>query len=167
MSISFLWLGKTDYFDKKNNEDVIVDVQINVSIRFVDSKITISVDAMEFKSFGKIDNEVQKDILYFEVLKSNTRRMLNDLARHINTQNPITSKSVMSEGIDILLKAENQTDIAVGLSIASGVVGSIVAANNPRAGVVITLIGGTVGLAVWIGSRINKRKGLKKLKETA
>jgi hypothetical protein len=164
---SFLWLGKTDYFNKKNNQSIIVDVQLDVTLKFVDSRITIWVEAIEFKSYGSKDKDVQNDLLYFDVLKANTKKMFADFEKYLNVQNSVAAINPMSEGIDILLKAENQTDIAVGLSIASGLVGSIVATNNPTAGLVITAVGGAVGLVIWIGSRVNKRIGLKKLKGAA
>ena len=164
---SFVWLKKTEFESPKDKSIIIADVHSKITFLFDGNNITTRFAAFNFTVNGvQVNEEIKNDIFHLSILQNNVEKAFREFDQFLKSNNP-NQNVVIIEGIDILLKAENQLDIAVGLSLASGLVGSIVAANNPTAGLVITAIGGAVGLVAWIGSRINKRKGLKKLRGAA
>jgi hypothetical protein len=72
-----------------------------------------------------------------------------------------------NDGVDILLLAENQQDLSLGVLVTTGVLSGIMVTNsgNYRGALVVGVIGGISGTILYISSRVNKRKGLKQLKK--
>jgi hypothetical protein len=133
---------------------------------FNESQVKIEATALEFLIKNNNGQDFKNDQFVIAILNNNIELFYRNYIVFLNTKNPNENESLINS-VEILLKAENQQDIAFGLFLGSGVVSAIVARQNPTAALIISGLGGISGLIVYVASRVNKRKGLQKLKEAA
>jgi len=161
-----VWLRKTSYESSQNKELIQLDVKMRFEFIFNESQVKIEATALEFLIKNNNGQDFKNDQFVIAILNNNIELFYRNYIVFLNTKNPNENESLINS-VEILLKAENQQDIAFGLFLGSGVVSAIVARQNPTAALIISGLGGISGLIVYVASRVNKRNGLQKLKEAA
>lgn len=166
LTYNLIWIKKTSYDRTESKEIVEVDVRMKFVFTIEEYNIRIEANAIDFLNKNKSAIQVQNDPLALEILNNHVQLFFRTFKNFIDTKNPRENEAI-TESVDILMKAENQQDVAVGIWLGSGIISAFVLRKNPTAALIISGIGGVSGLVIYVSSRINKRKGLKKLKEAA
>lgn len=166
LTYDLIWLKKTSYEVNETKEIIQVDVRMKFTFIMNGFDVKIEANAIEFLHKNKSSDNFRNDPFTFSILNNYVQQFFRNVIYFIAKKNP-NENIAITESVEILMKAENQQDVAVGIWLGSGIISGIVLRKNPTAALIISGIGGVSGLIVYISSRVNKRKGLRKLKEAA
>lgn len=162
LTYDLIWFNKTSYEVSETKEIIQVDARMKFTFIMDGYDVRIEATAVEFLQ----KNKSNYNSFILSILNNNVQEFFRNFINFMATKNPNENLAI-TESVEILRKAENQQDVAVGIWLGSGIISGLVLRNNPADALIISGIGGISGLIVYISSRVNKRKGLRKLQEAA
>ena len=166
LTYDLIWFNKTSYEVSETKEIIQVDARMKFTFIMDGYDVRIEATAVEFLQKNKSNYNYSNDPFILSILNYNVQEFFRNFINFMATKNPNENLAI-TESVEILRKAENQQDVAVGIWLGSGIISGLVLRNNPADALIISGIGGISGLIVYISSRVNKRKGLRKLQEAA